>query len=327
MNNTQGVLFIIVGPPGAGKNALMNAALQHDDTLRQLATATTRPRRSTEKEGREHLFVSPEQFRQMIADNELLEWQEVHADRFYGVPRQRVETALAAGENLIADIDVLGATYIRSLYPQHVVLIFIEPPSEAELKQRMRTRGDDEADINTRLERVKMEMAYAPVADYVVVNDDFEQTVARFRSIITTESACRRAGEPTNRHYSHQVVTLPVYRDSVLYTANRPHFPTCTLTKGEVPHQAALHSLAQTFGLSASADHLLRLNPNKGSFISPVQVEAQADNHTKHITFTYVYWLSERLQPGPGWLWRPLAEVDLPDRIRQLLHARQQEFG
>ena len=149
MSKPQGLLFLVIGPPGVGKNALMNDALKHFDDLRQLATATTRRPRPTEQEGREHLFVTPETFREMIARNELLEWQEVHPNKFYGVPRASIENALASGEKLIADIDVLGATYIRSLYPGQVVLIYIEPPSVAVLEERMQQRGENRADIDT----------------------------------------------------------------------------------------------------------------------------------------------------------------------------------
>ena len=95
----------------------------------------------------------------------------------------------------------------------------------------------------------------------------------------------------------------------------------------DVPHQAALNALAQTVDLTVSADHLLRLKPNKGSFISPAQVEVKDDGHTKRITLTYVYIMPNRISPGDGWIWQSLDEVDLPDSIRQLVHARQQEFG
>ncbi len=123
-----------------GKNALMNAALEHIPQLRQMPTMTTRERRDNETPGRERFFVSPEQFQQLIADNALFEWQEVYEGRFYGVPRQPLEEALEKGENLIADIDVLGATYIRSVYPDNTYIIFVRPPSVQALPDRMQTR-------------------------------------------------------------------------------------------------------------------------------------------------------------------------------------------
>ncbi len=115
-----GLLFVIVGPAGVGKNALMNSVLDRVSDLRQLPTATTRGIRPDEQAGREHLFVSVGEFQRMIADNELLENQEVHGN-FYGVPRLTVEQAIAQEHDLIADIDVLGATALHNNFPDHTV--------------------------------------------------------------------------------------------------------------------------------------------------------------------------------------------------------------
>ncbi len=314
----SGLLFIVVGPPGVGKNALISAALQAFPSLKQLATATTRARRANEQEGRERLFVTPTVFQEMIADGSLLEWQEVHQDRFYGVPRLTVEQALKGGQHLIADIDVLGATYIRSLYPDNVVLIFVEPPSVATLEDRMHRRGDTEADIHTRLTRVAMEMAYLPVADYVVVNDRLGEASRRMQSIIAAE-----LDRPSTRYYDHAVAVLPYFEHEVLCATQVPHYPGGPLLPREIPHQAALRYMEATFpAYPATTDHLLRIKPNRGSFISPAKVTVETRDITKHIRFTYIYLLPERILVDGNWSWRPDDELEFPSTVWQAL-ARQ----
>ncbi len=315
----QGLFFTIVGPPGVGKNALMEEALAHQPGLRQLATATTRPRRPNEQAGRERLFVSVEEFQQMIARGDLLEWQEVHPGMLYGVPRRMVEETLASGQHLIADIDVLGATYIRSLYPQNVVLIFVQPPSVEALEDRMHTRGEAEADIQMRLTRVAMEMAYLPLADHVVVNDDFAQASASFQAIIADEIRQQHKKPAFGKRYSHSVAVIPLFENQVLCAPSQPAYPVSPLLEAEIPHEAALRTLEDVLPFSASADHLLRIKPNKGSFVSPVQVDVTVEGPTKHILFTYVYLLPERVATPPGWSWQAVEQADLPEAASLLL--------
>ena len=121
-----GLLFVLAGPTGAGKNTLMNAVLEANLDLSQLPTATTRGIRPTEQQGREHLFVSHAEFERMITDHELLEWQKVHTN-LYGVPKQTMEDSLAQSLDRIMDVDVLGALTLFRLYPRNIVLIFIQP--------------------------------------------------------------------------------------------------------------------------------------------------------------------------------------------------------
>jgi guanylate kinase len=182
-----GILFTLVGPGGAGKNALINTVLAHVDNLCQLPTATTRPKRPKEQQGREHEFVTIEQFRKMIAENALIEWQEVHQNRFYGTPRATVEKAIANGEDLIADIDVFGATRLHAAYPAHTVRIFIAPPSMQELEKRMRERGENEEEIAKRLQRAEIEMPYQTQCDRVIVNHNLATAVQELESIIQAE--------------------------------------------------------------------------------------------------------------------------------------------
>lgn len=185
-----GLVFVLVGPPGVGKNALMNTVLTRVSTLRQLPTATTRPIRPTEQQGREHLFVNRQQFEHMIEQKELIEHQTVHGE-LYGVPRATVLEALVNGEDIIADIDVLGATELKENYPNNVVLVFIQPPSVDELRRRMQTRGETVEEIEKRMQRVSMEMAYAVKCDYLIVNDLMEQASETLYGIVLAERSHR----------------------------------------------------------------------------------------------------------------------------------------
>ena len=322
LGEPQGLLFMVVGPPGVGKNTLMNDALRHFDNLRQLPTVTTRERRSNEQEGREHIFVSPETFQHMIAEGQLFEWQEVHPGKFYGVPRSSMEPVLSKGANRIADIDVLGATYIRSVFPANVVLIFIKPPSIEVLKHRMEIRR--EKDISTRLTRVAMELSFAPVADHIVINDDFKTAAQQFRAVINSEMQRQQLGHPPEYHYTTDVVTIPIYGQEALFRQTPPHFPTLPVTDPQIPHEVALSAIQDTLSISPSQDLLVRRKPNQGSFISPVHVSVIEKDQTKHITFTYAYLLPERTPPGSDWRWRPIDDLALAEDIQRRLEIHQQ---
>lgn len=179
-----GILFILVGPGGVGKNALMGQVLEQLPAIKQLPTATTRSPRGNEVHGKQHLFMTLDEFQQMIANDALLEHQEVHPGKFYGVPRATVEDAIYQHQDLIADIDFKGATILRSVYPTQTMAIFVAPPASDALEARLRDRQDDETDIQNRLNRMADEMLYAPTCDYVIVNDVFDKAVDELMGII-----------------------------------------------------------------------------------------------------------------------------------------------
>lgn len=194
LQRERGKLFVLIGPGGAGKNALMTYVLTHVEALVQLATATTRPRRDGEQHGRERLFVSPTEFRRMIEAGELLEWQEVTTDRFYGIPRASVDGTLERGIDLIADIDVKGAEVLRQTHPEALVLIFVTVPGDtldeqlAVLRERMISREEDPDVITERLERAHtIELPFAQHCDYVIVNDDIDEASQELMQIILEE--------------------------------------------------------------------------------------------------------------------------------------------
>ena len=197
--NLPGVIFVMIGPGGAGKNAIMKAVIAAFPAIQQLATATTRPMRADEKQGREHLFVNEQQFRTMISNNELLEHQEVTPGKYYGIPRLTVREALTAGAARIADIEVLGAIELAAAYPENVVQIFVTVPGAdsaeqlAVLEERMRARADEATDIEQRLDRARtLELPYQTRCDYVVVNDDLTKAIETSAIIIGREMVKRQ---------------------------------------------------------------------------------------------------------------------------------------
>lgn len=198
--NRTGLLFVLIGPGGAGKNMLLDAIKDRYESISQLATATTRPKRENEVQGRERLFVDADEFRRMIQDGELLEYQEVTPGRFYGIPRTSVENKIYHGDNLIADIDMYGAEVLREKYPDETVLVFVTVPGEtideklAVLRERMTGRQDaelsaeDRKRINQRLNRARtIELPFAAKCDHVIVNDDRDEAVAELSAVVNEE--------------------------------------------------------------------------------------------------------------------------------------------
>jgi guanylate kinase len=184
----NGVLFIMVGPAGAGKNTIMKRIIECNLPVRQMPTVTTRAMRPGEQEGREHFFVSIDKFNEMLAENALIEHQEVYPGSFYGTPRQQLYDLLNSGEKMIADIEVVGAFELKEAFPDNVVLIFIAPPSLEELERRIRERGNvSEEELGKRLKRAEWELSFRHRCDYQVVNDDFDLAVEEVTEIISNE--------------------------------------------------------------------------------------------------------------------------------------------
>ncbi len=193
-----GLIFVLVGPGGAGKNAIMKAIIAENAAISQLATATTRQMRADEEQGREHVFVDEGEFKRMIATGQLLEYQEVTPGKFYGIPKQSVLHVLESGLNRIADIEVYGAQDLAAAYPENVIQIFVTVPGETiaaqleVLERRMRGRADFSTDINQRLQRAKLlELPYQSQCDHVVVNDQLGEAIAKTRAIIEAEVGAR----------------------------------------------------------------------------------------------------------------------------------------
>jgi len=185
MSPDRGDLFIVSSPSGGGKTTLIRRLLENPPgaPLRFSVSHTTRPRRIGEQDGREYHFVSVEEFQRMVQRDEFLEHNEVH-DNIYGTSKAEVLPRLAAGEDVVLDIDVQGARDVRRVYPESVS-IFIVPSSPSELERRLTARGLDGPEaIRKRLINAAREIQEAPSFQYVIVNDDLDRATLELQSIV-----------------------------------------------------------------------------------------------------------------------------------------------
>lgn len=184
----RGLVLILSSPSGAGKTTLTRALIEDRSLdLAVSVSVTTRPRRPSEIEGRDYHFIGVDEFVSLRERGDLLEWAEVHGN-FYGTPRRPVERTLAAGEDMIFDIDYQGTRQVKAMLEQDVVAVFILPPSMAELKHRLKRRAEDTDDvIARRLAAARIEIERWSEYDYVVVNDDLERSYDGLRAILAAE--------------------------------------------------------------------------------------------------------------------------------------------
>lgn len=171
----MGKLIIFSAPSGSGKSTIINYLLTKGLNLAFSISATSRPPRGSEQNGVEYFFLSPEEFKQRIANNDFLEYEEVYQDRFYGTLKEQVEKQLAAGQNVIFDVDVVGGCNIKKFYGERALSVFIQPPSVEELRNRLQGRGTDAPEvIESRIAKAELELGYADKFDVIIVNDDLE---------------------------------------------------------------------------------------------------------------------------------------------------------
>jgi len=189
----RGRLFVIAAPSGAGKTSLVRALMQREPALRFSISYTTRARRPNELHGRDYFFVTQDEFAAMAARGEFLEHARVF-DNSYGTSLAQVQESLAAGQDLILEIDWQGAQQVRAALPE-CVSIFILPPSRAELERRLRGRSTDAEDvIQRRLRDAASDMAHWAEFPYVVVNDDFERALQELQAIVQGRGDASRRG-------------------------------------------------------------------------------------------------------------------------------------
>lgn len=180
-------VIIFSAPSGSGKSTIINYLMAQNLNLHFSISATSRPPRGTEKNGVEYFFLSPEEFKTLIAKGDFLEYEEVYKDRFYGTLKSQVDAQLERGENVVCDVDVLGGQNIKAYYGDKALSLFIQPPSIEVLKQRLESRGTDAPEvIKDRLARAEFELSYADKFDKVVVNDNLEDAQSEALSLIKT---------------------------------------------------------------------------------------------------------------------------------------------
>jgi guanylate kinase len=187
----RGLMFVLSSPSGAGKTTLSRMLVAETPALQMSVSATTRPMRPGEIEGKDYYFVDQRRFDAMIANGELLEWATVFGNR-YGTPRAPVEASLAAGHDILFDIDWQGTQQLRSRSPNDVVSVFILPPTVAALEQRLHTRAQDSEDvIRGRMKKAGDEMSHFDAYDYIVVNDNIGIAFEAVKSILRAEQLKR----------------------------------------------------------------------------------------------------------------------------------------
>lgn len=182
-----GKLIIFSAPSGSGKSTLVNYLMEQHPEL-QLAfsiSCTSRAPRGKEKNGVEYFFLSPEEFKKKIANDEFLEYEEVYENRFYGTLKSQVEVQSQAGQNVVFDVDVKGGVNIKKHYGSRALSVFIQPPSVEELRNRLVGRATDAPEvIEQRLNKAEYELSFADKFDRIVINDDLEKAKVNVYNVI-----------------------------------------------------------------------------------------------------------------------------------------------
>lgn len=183
----RGLMFILSSPSGAGKTTISRMLLERDPKIKLSVSATTRPKRDGEVDGKDYHFVSQAQFDQMVDNSEFLEWATVFGNS-YGTPKAQVKAGLREGQDYLFDIDWQGTQQLYQKMETDVVRVFILPPSLAELQRRLNGRATDSAEvIAARMERARAEISHWDGYDYVVVNDDVEACYSQVCEILHAE--------------------------------------------------------------------------------------------------------------------------------------------
>ncbi len=183
----RGLMFVLSSPSGAGKTTLSRRLLDEDDGVALSISVTTRKMRPGEKDGRDYHFIDRRRFDELVENGELLEWAEVF-DNYYGTPRKPVMDALAAGRDVLFDVDWQGTQQLRDKTPEDVASIFVLPPSIAELEKRLHKRAQDDYEtIHRRMAKAADEMSHWAEYDYVVVNHDIDKAFSEVQAILAAE--------------------------------------------------------------------------------------------------------------------------------------------
>lgn len=204
-----GSILVISGPSGAGKTTLSRNLLDSLDNLKYSISVTARPPRGNEEDGVDYYFVNEEVFERMVMEEEFAEWAKVHGN-YYGTKKRFLEETISEGQDILLDIDVQGGIKIKERYPD-AILIFVLPPTFAELTERLRNRGvDSEEVINRRLINAREEISFLPKYDYLVITEEIEKTLEKAKTIITAERS--RVKRLPDKIWKRFGIQLPITR-------------------------------------------------------------------------------------------------------------------
>lgn len=183
----DGKLIIVSAPSGAGKTTIVKSILDAGFNLEFSISACSRAKRPTEVDGKDYYFLSVEEFKQKIAQDAFIEWEEVYKDHFYGTLKSEVNRIWESGNHVIFDVDVIGGLNIKKIYKEIALAIFIMPPSVEELETRLRKRStESEESLRKRMSKAKHELTFAFSFDKIIVNDDLEKAIEETHEIVET---------------------------------------------------------------------------------------------------------------------------------------------
>lgn len=184
---TQGKLIILTAPSGAGKTTIKTALLDRMDTLGFSISATTRNKREGEKDGVDYYFLTPDEFKQKITEEDFVEYEEVYTDQFYGTLYSEIDRNWALGKTVVLDIDVQGAFSIKKKFGDQSFVLFIQPPSLETLKKRLLGRKtESEESLRKRITKAEQEMQHAESFDSYIINDDLDLAILESVDLVTT---------------------------------------------------------------------------------------------------------------------------------------------
>lgn len=184
----NGKLIVFSAPSGSGKTTIVQHLLSHPELKLEFSiSATSREPRHGEVEGKDYYFLSLEEFKKKIKNEEFLEWEEVYRDNFYGTLKSEIEKIWKQGKNVIFDIDVVGGLDIKHIYPDQTLAVFVKPPSIEELKIRLKKRKTESDDkISMRVAKASIEMATAPQFDFIIENNNLQVALKEAYELVST---------------------------------------------------------------------------------------------------------------------------------------------
>ena len=192
LGNRQGLCFVLSSPSGAGKTTISRKMLETDPELTMSVSCTTRAPRPGEVDGKDYFFVSKEKFKEMVNNNEFLEYAEVFGN-FYGTPIKFVQDTLTSGKDVVFDIDWQGTRQLAEKMPENIVSVFILPPSMEELEKRLKQRAqDDEEVVRKRMKKASREISHWNEYHYVIVNTDLDKAMTAVENILRAERLKRK---------------------------------------------------------------------------------------------------------------------------------------